>query len=106
MLKIKEMRLWEGLTQKQLAEKVGLSAHNVGDWERGKAEPSVSDLIKLADAFDCSVDSLVGRKDYGDGGTGNTSLSKDEIKLLKAFRELPDKAREFIISSAETLKNI
>ena len=103
MLKIKEMRLWEGLTQKQLADKIGLTAHNVGDWERGKAEPSISDLIKLACAFDCSVDALIGRTDYGDNVPESVKLNKDEIKLLKAFRELTPKAQAFIVYSAESL---
>lgn len=104
MLKIKEMRLWEGLTQKQLADKIGVTAHNVGDWERGKAEPSISDLIKLAEAFECSVDAIIGRGDSVDNAFESNRLSKDEIKLLKAFRGLSAKAQAFIIYSAENIR--
>lgn len=36
-----------GLTQKKLAEKVGVSANTVARWERSESEPSWSDFLKL-----------------------------------------------------------
>ena len=31
------------------------------DWKRGKYEPSLDNIIKLAEVFDCSVDFVLGR---------------------------------------------
>ena len=36
-----------GLTQKELAAKVGVSTNTVARWERGETEPSWSDFLKL-----------------------------------------------------------
>lgn len=63
MEKIKDLRKERGLTQEELAEKMGLKYYNIGDWERGKCEPCVSDLKQLAEIFDVTVDYLVGRTD-------------------------------------------
>ena len=35
------------MTQKELAEKVGVSMNTVARWERGETEPSFSDFLKL-----------------------------------------------------------
>ena len=66
MLKIHELRVALGMTQKQLAEKIGVKNYVVANWEQGRTEPSLKDLIDLANLFECSIDYLVGREnDFG-----------------------------------------
>ncbi len=50
-----------GLTQTELAEKVGVSDKAVSKWECGETKPSVDILPALADAFNISIDDLFGR---------------------------------------------
>lgn len=116
MLKIRELREEKNLTQGQLAEKLGVVAHNVGDWERGKCEPSINMLIKIARALEISVDYLVGNAD--DFGNVNVisdgaELSAPEKTLLECFDKLGPFEREAIMiqikalarkSEAETIK--
>ncbi|MBQ7712481.1 MAG: helix-turn-helix transcriptional regulator [Clostridia bacterium] len=99
MLKIKEFRLEEGWTQKELAEKIGAAWYNVGDWERGKAEPSVRDLIRLAEAFGCSVDELIGRSSASPFENG-MRLSREEETLLMQYRELDEEGKGFLLGCA------
>ena len=40
-----------GLTQKELAEKVGVSTNTVARWERSESEPSFSDFLKLCEVL-------------------------------------------------------
>ena len=61
MLKIKDLRIKNNLLQKDIAKIVNKSPVCVGDWERGRVEPSIKDLIKLADYFQVSIDFLIGR---------------------------------------------
>ena len=56
---IKEMRKKRGLTQKQLAELLGVKQQNVSDWERGERSPSVKNLKKLVEVLNCQIDDLV-----------------------------------------------
>ena len=57
--KIKSMRKKRGLTQKQLAELLGVKQQNVSDWERSLRSPSVKNLKKLSEILNCQIDDLV-----------------------------------------------
>lgn len=61
-MNLKNLRKEKNLTQKDLAQKLGLSQASISDWEVSKVEPSIDMLIKLADFFETSIDVLVGRK--------------------------------------------
>lgn len=57
--KIKAIRKKRGLTQKQLAELLGVKQQNISDWERGERSPSVKNLKKLSEILNCQIDDLV-----------------------------------------------
>lgn len=61
MNKIKEYRLRKELTQQQLADRVGVDQSAVARWEKGTADPTVINLVTLAEILDCSTDALLGR---------------------------------------------
>lgn len=48
-----------GMSQEELAAKLGVSRQAVSKWETGEADPEVSKLKKLADVFAVSVDWLL-----------------------------------------------
>lgn len=50
-----------GLTQDQLAEKLGVTAQAVSKWENDQSCPDISILGTLADIFGISIDALLGR---------------------------------------------
>ncbi len=60
--RIAMLRKEKGLTQEQLAEKVGVSAQAVSKWENDVSCPDITLLPLLADLFDVSVDELLGVK--------------------------------------------
>lgn len=51
-----------GLTQKDLANKVGVTAQAVSKWERGSSCPDISILDEIADSLGVSVSELLGVK--------------------------------------------
>lgn len=59
---LKFLRENHALTQKDLAEKVGLTLHTYQRFEYGYQEPRMSTLIALADFYDISLDELVCRE--------------------------------------------
>lgn len=61
MTGLKEIRLRRGLTQTDLAAKLGVTQSVVAMWERGAVMPAASKLPELADALNCSIDALYGR---------------------------------------------
>ena len=58
-LRVKMMRSLNGMTQPQLAEKLGVTVQAVSSYETGKTEPTVKILISLARALHVSADWLL-----------------------------------------------
>lgn len=56
--RIKQLRLKAGLTQEQLAEKLGISAQSVSKWENAVAMPDIVMLPLLSETFGVSIDEL------------------------------------------------
>ncbi len=56
---IKKARIAAGLSQEQLAEKVGVSQGAVAQWESGVTHPSFKVLKPLAGALKITLDELV-----------------------------------------------
>lgn len=51
-----------GLTQEQLAEKLGVTAQAVSKWETAQSCPDITLLPKLGEIFNISVDELLGKE--------------------------------------------
>lgn len=58
-----ELRRELGLSQQELAKRVGVSQKAIDFWEKGINEPKASYIISLAKAFDVSADYLLGMDD-------------------------------------------
>ena len=56
--KIKQLRFKSGLTQEQLAGKLGLGAQSVSKWETGATMPDITLLPLLAETFGVTIDDL------------------------------------------------
>lgn len=52
-----------GLTQEEVAKKIGVHQTAVSFWESGKTFPSVKMLPKLARLYGCTVDELLSWKE-------------------------------------------
>lgn len=58
--KIKNLRIHSGMSQPQLAERLGVTKSAVNAWEMGMNSPSLSYIIRLAQIFGVSTDYLLG----------------------------------------------
>lgn len=58
--KIKNLRVHSGMSQVQLAERLGITKSAVNAWESGSNSPSLSYIIRLAQVFGVSTDYLLG----------------------------------------------
>ncbi len=61
---LRTMRKEKKLSQEALAREVGVTQQCVSEWERGRIEPTLSYLWKLADLFGVSIDVLCGRSEW------------------------------------------
>ena len=51
------------MTQKDVYEKLGISANGYASYEQGRTEPNIDTLIKLCRIFEVSADYLLGLTD-------------------------------------------
>ena len=72
-----ELRKQQGLSQEELAEKLGVSRQAVSKWERSEASPDTDNLIALAKIYGLTLDELV----YGEkAGEEKTEPETEEKK--------------------------
>jgi putative transcriptional regulator len=65
---LRQHRLMSGMTQQELAERVGVTRQTVLSIEKGKYTPSVALALSLAEVFEVSVEALFQlNKDERDG---------------------------------------
>lgn len=60
-----------GMTQEQLADKLGITAQAVSKWENYQSCPDITAIPLLADIFQISTDVLLGREEYTEINTPN-----------------------------------
>lgn len=61
--KLFELRKKSGLSQEELADKLGVSRQAVSKWERAEASPDTDNLIALSNLYNISLDELIGKEE-------------------------------------------
>lgn len=64
--RIVHLRTSAGMSQLQLAHKIGVSGSAVGMYEQGRREPCADTLAAIAKVFDVSLDYLITGEEYGE----------------------------------------
>ena len=89
--KLTALRRREGMSQEQLADRLGVTRQSVSKWESGAAQPELAKLVALSELFRVSVDYLV--KDYVEepappekGGTSMARLEEQVEEISRYFR--------------------
>lgn len=105
MLNLKQKRIENNLKQRDIAEALQKTVTCICDWERGRTQPSIEDIVALANYFQCSVDELLGREDYGTGNVvvQGATLTEDEKQLLELYRALPIRDKAELVGFAKGL---
>ena len=67
---IREYREKNGLTQKQLAEKLYVSDRTISRWERGNGLPDIDELPRIARLLGMNLNELVGEPSAAAGTDG------------------------------------
>ena len=99
--KLKYLRLKENLSQAQLAKKVGITRQALSKYELGISEPNLYTLVKLADYFNCSLDSLV----FDTIQLNNTMINLDLDYLLNELDSI-QKTNHLLDTKLNNLKSL
>ena len=91
--RLKSLRRAQGISQVQLAEKLGVKKQSVCNWENDNIRPSVEMLEKAADFFGVSTDYLLGRPDKPCGRSSSIDVTGLKPKQVEHIRQIVDDIR-------------
>ena len=95
MLKLKQLRLQKGITQKELAKQLNIPYKNYNTYELGYTSPDIPTLIKIANFYHVSLDYLCGNKFHR---LELGFLSENKEAIIKAVKDLTDIQSEKVLS--------
>lgn len=89
----KRLRISSGLTQVEMAEKLGISRSTIGMYETGAREPDFETLEAIADFFNVDTDYLLGRTEKTTilpETVGHYYLNDDAREMAQFLYENPE----------------
>lgn len=81
MDELKRLREAAGLSQVQLALRLGVSQGTVANWERGFRVPQTGSLIKIASILGCGVDALLGLNTQSADAARDNTIPDREVRV-------------------------
>ena len=92
--KLRELRNQSGLSQTQMASKLGISYQQVQKYEKGANCPNITRLFQIADVFEVNPIKLILPEGYKEEKKKATQLEKDEVNVLQLYRKLSRKSQK------------
>ncbi|MBQ9210192.1 MAG: helix-turn-helix domain-containing protein [Clostridia bacterium] len=98
--RIKTLRTAAGVTQAELASRLGLTRTAVVNWEQGRSRPDISNIPVLCQALNIPISHLF----FSTGS--DTGLDSTETHLIQSYRNMNDKHQRFIVKMADELEEM
>ena len=102
MLKLKELRVQNNMSQKALAEKLNICQSTLSHWENSKYDPDIDTLMKIAKIFNVSIDYLFNFSFKAPNL--NDNLSDIQKQLLEIINTLPQDDVAALLDMAKRLR--
>lgn len=99
---LKALRKKHGLSQKELAEAMGISDRTISTWENDNSAPSIKDLVKLVELYDIDLDDFlcVTRK------TPDKTKEERNEEFIAQFRALSPKRQRALLMTLDWPEDI
>ena len=89
MIRLLELRQEKGLTQREVAKALFVSQGTYNNWENGKTQPSIEQLIALSKFFGESIDFIVNNAQNQENPF--PSAKKDKENSLELIQDIESK---------------
>lgn len=111
---LRNLREKEDLTQKQIADALGLDRSTYSYYETGKSYPTLPTLIRLAKIFNTTTDELLdvsstltvresrsAYNQFSDNSGSLSALSSAEVDIILKYRQLPESLKQDVQKHVE-----
>lgn len=92
---IRRLRIKHGMTQKNLADKLFVSAQAVSRWENDEVEPSIGTILELSKIFGTTVDEILNPDEAPADKTENNPAIEDVKTEESESEEIPSGKEEY-----------
>lgn len=93
-----------GLTQKDLAAKLGVKNTAVSNWESGNNSIDIETLFAACDIFGVTLNDMYGK--YSVKKSSEAVLTDDEARLLETYRNLNQQGQEYILQTLDMASKV
>lgn len=87
---LRDLRKANGLTQKELGARIGVTSQAVNKWENGSRLPRMYDVLKICEVLGCTPDDLI--KESAE------TLTAKEASMLAMFRKVPEDVQDIVMT--------
>ena len=104
--RIKTLRSQSHMTQRELAQKIGLTPKMISFYEKSERIPPADIIIKFVDIFNVSADYLLGLSNSPDAKEviHGEQLSTEEKEIVDAYRAMNTDGKRILLGKALDLK--
>jgi transcriptional regulator with XRE-family HTH domain len=102
MEQLRKLRTTKNLTQREMADYLGIDRTTYVKYETGNSEPNFETLNKLADYFCVTTDYLLGREETKKSPAETEDFDPDNI-LFAAYGNLTPENKDIIVNMAKML---
>lgn len=110
--RVRHRRWMVGMTQQQLAERVGIKFQQIQKYETGMNRISASRLWDIADALDVPVsfffeglDAKENQEGQADGVPADILADKEALELVRSYYAIPENQRRRLFELARVLSD-
>lgn len=93
--KINTLRKGKNWSQGDLAKEIGASREIIGKYERNENLPSIEMVIKMSNAFDVTVDFLVGQGEH-------SSYDKETVNRINDIQRMDSETKDILFNVIDT----
>ncbi|MBR1730509.1 MAG: helix-turn-helix transcriptional regulator [Selenomonadaceae bacterium] len=97
---LKSLRNNKNLSQREFAEKLGVSQQAVGSWEVGRTEPDIETLKQLARYFNVSIDYLLDNEE----AKHQPLITENQNRLIEGYDKLNDEGQKMLLGILASLQ--
>lgn len=104
--RLRELRRQQKMTQQRVADHLQVDRTTYTKYESGRVSPDHQALVRLAELFGVTVDSLLGREETADIAVAHEEgaqmlLSLQEQRLVQMFRQLPQEEQRILADKVD-----
>ncbi|WP_187444865.1 helix-turn-helix domain-containing protein [Rossellomorea vietnamensis] len=92
-MNLKELRTSKNLSQKEFAERVGITTNSIRSYENGSKSPTIAHIRKIADFFNVEVSSLIKEELEGYGDVNQRVLERANSKCELCEDSVPEELK-------------